>query len=324
MGLEQHRRGFYRFVSSLPIGSRAGLFVTIFCLFATFGFVSDVVSVGRHPTARIALDVVLSGVMAVLYSFIGGRSGRALTMVGGVQIAIVILISRWSPVALADTPVRTGDDLARRLSFDAFGIAIGVMVGYSALTRLLTREGSKFLRLRTEVGLAQDIHRRLVPAFSGRHSGIEFSGVAYPSGEVGGDLVDAISTADGRWIGYIADVAGHGVQAGVVLAMVKSVVRMAVARGASVDAILEQSNEVLMPLLAANMFVTAAVVQIDPTGVEVATAGHLPLLHYKAVDETVAEVHIQNFALGFFADSRYSTAHLTCARGDVLLCSRTG
>jgi serine phosphatase RsbU (regulator of sigma subunit) len=324
MRLDLHQRELHQFISSLSVRSRAVLLLTIFCLFATFGFVSDVVSVGRHPAARIAVDVALSGVMAILYSFVGTRSAGALVGVGAVQVTVTVLLATWSPIFLADAPIRAGTELARRLGFDALGITMGVMIGYSALTQLLTREGSRYLRMRTEMRLAENIHRGLVPALTGRHPGLEFAGASYPSGEVGGDLVDAVSCNDGRWIGYIADVSGHGVQAGVVMAMVKSAIRMALARGASVDTILEQTNEVLVPLMTPNMFVTAAVAQVDRTGVRIALAGHLPILHYQKTSQTVEEGYILNFPLGFFAGHQYTTTRLMCAPGDVLLIITDG
>jgi phosphoserine phosphatase RsbU/P len=324
MRLDLHQQEFHRFITSLPSRSRAVLLLTVFCLFATFGFVSDVVSVGRHPAARIALDVALSGVVAILYSFVGTRSGRALAIIGAAQVIATVLIARWSPAILADEPVRASTALARRLGFDALGITMGVIIGYSALTRLLTREGSRYLRMRTEMMLAQSIHRGLVPALAGRHPGLEFAGASYPSGEVGGDLVDVVSGHDGRWIGYVADVSGHGVQAGVVMAMVKSAMRMAIARGASIETLLEESNEVLLPLMKPNMFVTAAIVEVDTTGVHVALAGHLPILHFRRAIQTVEEAYVLNFPLGFFAGHRYVTAALTCAPGDVLVVITDG
>jgi serine phosphatase RsbU (regulator of sigma subunit) len=324
MRIDLHQREFNQFIASLPIRSRSVLLLTIFCLFATFGFVSDVVSVGRHPAARIAFDVALSGIMAILYSFVGSRNAAALAGVGAAQVVVTMLVAQWSPDALADEPVRASADLARRLGFDALGITLGVIIGYSALTRLLTREGSRYLRMRTEMLLAQNIHRGLVPPLTGRHPGLEFAGASYPSGEVGGDLVDVVSGSDGRWIGYLADVSGHGVQAGVVMAMVKSAARMALARGASVETILEQANEVLLPLMAPNMFVTAAVVQVDAAGVQIALAGHLPILHFTRATHAVEEGYVLNFPLGFFAGHQYTTAHLTCAPGDVLLIITDG
>jgi serine phosphatase RsbU (regulator of sigma subunit) len=318
MRLSLHQRDYQRFIASLPTASRAVLLLTIFCLFASFGFVSDVVSVGRHSAGRIAFDVGLSGAMAILYSFIGTRSGRALAIVGLAQIILTILIAQWSPPFLADDPIRSSAELRRRLGFDALGVTMGVIVGYSALTRLLTQEGAKYLRMRTEMKLAQNIHRGLVPVVKGRHARVEFVGASYPSGEVGGDLVDVVTGSDGRWIGYVADVSGHGVQAGVVMAMVKSAVRMGIARGASIATLLAESNDVLLPLMSPNMFVTAVFVEVDATSVQIALAGHLPILHFKRATHAVEEVSVSNFALGFFAGSPYTTLPLFCQPGDLL------
>jgi serine phosphatase RsbU (regulator of sigma subunit) len=41
------------------------------------------------------------------------------------------------------------------------------------------------------------------------------------SGDVGGDLVDLVEQDKG-WLGYVADVSGHGVSPGVVMGMFKS------------------------------------------------------------------------------------------------------
>ena len=80
MSVRLHQEEFQRFIKSLPTASRAALLVTIFCLFASFGFVNDVTSVGQHSAGRIALDVAFSGAIAILYSFVGTRSGRALRL----------------------------------------------------------------------------------------------------------------------------------------------------------------------------------------------------------------------------------------------------
>jgi serine phosphatase RsbU (regulator of sigma subunit) len=325
MSFKHHQHELQRFIRSLPIGSRAALLLTVFCLFATFGFVSDVVSVGRHSAARIAFDVGLSGLMAILYSFVGTRSGLALASLGVAQIALTVLMAHWSPPILFADVEHSSMGLSRRLGFDALGITMGVIIGYSALTTLLTREGSRYLRLRTEITLAQNIHRGLVPTVAGRHPGIVFFGASYPSGEVGGDLVDVVvGNGDRRWIGYVADVSGHGVQAGVVMAMVKSAVRMAIARGASIDTLLAETNDVLTPLISANMFVTAAFIEVEAARVQIGLAGHLPVLHFRPATHTVEEVSVHNFALGFFAGQPYATSPLTCAAGDVFVVITDG
>jgi len=324
MRLPRHQQEFQRFIASLPIGSRVELLLTVFCLFASFGFVGDVASVGRHSAVRIALDVGLSGVMAILYSFIGTRSGRALAVIAVGQVIVTVLIARWSPPILVDRPELASAALPLRLNLDALGITVAVIVGYSALTRLLTREGSRYLRMRTEMLLAQDIHRGLVPALTGRHGGIDFVGASFPSGEVGGDLVDVVTGQNGRWVGYVADVSGHGVRAGVVMAMVKSALRMALARGSSLENVLADANDVVLPLISRNMFVTAAFVEINASSIQIALAGHLPILHFKRATRSVEEASVLNFALGFFTGHPYVTAGIIGSPGDILLVITDG
>src|SRR5205814_931340 len=52
---------------------------------------------------------------------------------------------------------------------------------------------------------------------------IELAAHMLPAAEVGGDYYDVLPTDDGCWIG-IGDVAGHGLNAGLVMMMVQSVV----------------------------------------------------------------------------------------------------
>jgi serine phosphatase RsbU (regulator of sigma subunit) len=89
----------------------------------------------------------------------------------------------------------------------------------------------------------------------------EFYGVSAPSGEMGGDLVDVVEDSNKR-IGYLADVSGHGVPSDVLIAMVKSAVRMRLATSCEAQLLLEDLNRVISELTAAEMFVTMAFVAL--------------------------------------------------------------
>ena len=45
--------------------------------------------------------------------------------------------------------------------------------------------------------------------------------------KVGGDLVDALTLANGDTVGYVADIAGHGLAAGLLMGMLKTATRTA-------------------------------------------------------------------------------------------------
>ncbi len=310
---------FQQFLSSLPTRSRIALFLTPFCLFASFGFLNDVMSGGRHSTAHIAADVVFSGLMAALFIAVIVRlpGPRWLLIVSWAAAGTVLSVALNRSFADLPTPPQAAQMV--RFTFDGLGTMVAVTVGYVAFATLLAREGARFLRVNTEMSLARDIHRELAPALSGQARGFTYAGAAYPSGDVGGDLVDVFADVGGdRWIAYIADVSGHGVQSGVVMAMVKGAARMAFTRRRSLEEAFDGLNAVLLPLMRSNMFVTAAAVASEGGRFRILVAGHLPILHRHASSGLVTEATVSNLPIGFFADRPYVAADLACEPGDLV------
>ena len=310
---------FHRFLASLTGRSRAVLFAAIFCLFATFGFLTDIMSGGRHSAPHIMFDVGFSGVMAALFAFVTASSPRMLWPLLLAQVSAGTLIAATAPRIFGDGPQLTGEALRLRLTLDSAGCMVAVVCGYLAVAAFLGREGAGYLRMRAEMRLAQEVHVGLVPALAGRTERAEFVGASHPSGEVGGDLVDVFTVPDGnRWIAYVSDVSGHGVHAGVVMGMVKSAARMALTRHATLDELFRDLNEVLLPLKSSSMFVTAAAIEASADGWRVSVAGHVPILHVRCETGTVDEVTTANVALGLVANQTYTTKQLHCRSGDVL------
>src|SRR4029077_168918 len=122
--------------------------------------------------------------------------------------------------------------------------------------------GARYFRAHAEIELAHDIHNLLVPRIDARVGRFTFCGVSLPSGEVGGDLVDLVEV-DQRWIGYIADVSGHGVGSGVLMGMVKSAARMKLLTLAPLAALLDDLNDALVPVRKPGMYVTMACLRYD-------------------------------------------------------------
>ena len=96
-----------------------------------------------------------------------------------------------------------------------------IVVSYVFFVVYMRREGKESLRMRTELELAHGIQKTLVPPLGLRTSHFEVYGISQPSEKVGGDLVDAIVLPNGDAIAYVADIAGHGLQAGLLMGMLK-------------------------------------------------------------------------------------------------------
>jgi serine phosphatase RsbU (regulator of sigma subunit) len=303
-----------RFLGSLPPVTVAAGLAAIFCLFATIGLVNDIVDFGRGPAALVAANVLFSGSIAVAYAYAFTRRLAVLPFVIAAHLGYVLLVDRLVP----DQPETTAlPGVAARLRIDALLILVGVVLGYNLFIGFVTRAGRQHLRVQTEIALAREIHRVLVPDLSLRLGEYELFGLSRASGEVGGDLVDVVG-ADGPWIGYVADVTGHGVSSGLLMGMTKSAARMKLRQGLSVESLLDDLNQVLLPLKSPSMFVTfVCVVGRDGGELEFSVAGHLPILHVRR-NGAVDEVTTPQIPLGVLEGHQFRSARLACAPGELL------
>lgn len=86
-------------------------------------------------------------------------------------------------------------------------------------------------RLQKEMEVAQQIQKAILPR-TFAIEGLELSAEMWPATEVGGDYYDVLRTDDGCWIG-VGDVAGHGLNAGLTMLMIQSMIAALVRRNAS-------------------------------------------------------------------------------------------
>ena len=209
----------------------------------------------------------------------------------------------------------------------ALGICaiLAIVVGYIAIINFVRREGSRYFRIQTEIELAREIHRSLVPTFERKLDGYEIFGASIPSGEVGGDLVD-IAESSNEWIAYITDISGHGVASGVLMAMLKTSIRSGLGANRSLSGLLEGVHRTLYPLKMPNMFATAGVLQLQPgsKSVTYSLAGHPALMRYCSQQRAIVEYASQNLPLGILPEQQFATDRLECDPGDVLLMLTDG
>jgi serine phosphatase RsbU (regulator of sigma subunit) len=306
---------------NMPRRSFVTLLAAVFMTFLPIGFLIDVYSLGASSPARLLAVVAFSGCIAVGFVYSIRIDRRFLPLVIAIQIAFVL---QSNPAPFTPLPAELDDALRGRMTFDALASGASIIAAYACFMMFFRREGARYFRAHAEIALAHEIHQLLVPRIETRIGRFEFYGASLPSGEVGGDLVDLVEV-DGRWIGYLADVSGHGVGSGVLMGMVKSAARMKLLALAPLAALLDDLNDALVPVRKPGMYVTMACVRYDETaGLEFSLAGHLPILHYQAATGTVMERSIAHLPIAMFAASRYSSATVPCAAGDLFVLMTDG
>ena len=287
----------------------------IFFTFAILGFVVDVFARGRLQLPQLVFILIGSGLLGVVVVYGEINQRRRLIVVAVLAYLLLVRIfGRVFPLQQAPDPLR--------LTLDAGGLLVSVIVAYSFFLQFISGTAARYLRAQAEIDLARDIHRVLVPVVTTAHGEYEFFGFSEPSGDVGGDLVDVVGD-DGGWVGYVADVSGHGVGAGVVMAMFKSAVRMRLMTAGALANLLGDVNRVLIPLKQSNMFVTAACVRsVGRDTLECAVAGHLPIVRIRGgVPE---EVTTPQLAVGMFEAVDFQASIVECRCGDLLVLVTDG
>jgi len=212
-----------------------------------------------------------------------------------------------------------------RLAMDG-GLAIAAaMAGYIIFFLFMGTQGVRHVRVRTELELAEKVQQTLAPPLASRRAGYEIHGKSEPSSQMGGDLLDAVHDGDSMAC-YVSDVAGHGIQAGVFMGMVKSAARTALLRPGSLEDLLADLNRVLFEVKAGSAtYVTFACVRCHDGGkVEYSLAGNGPILHYHASSKTMSQLAMEQFPLGLFAHATYQSDLVNVEPGDILVLLTDG
>ncbi len=128
--------------------------------------------------------------------------------------------------------------------------------------------------------------------------------------EVGGDVYDWTELDDTFWF-LVADVAGHGVEAALNIALVRSLFREALRRGRTPGEVLFLMNQRLCHSHLGDggeMYITAAVGSVQGNVGRLASAGHPAPLLLKGGDGAVCPLSSGGFVLGAFPDATFPEA----------------
>ena len=209
---------------------------------------TDIVNNGLYPPLRLMESALLSGGLGVVYFVVANRPKWFPLLIAG----HILVVSQFDRLTPAPTPPLVGEALQARLRTDTSIVSASLIVSFILLSHFVRREGLRYVRAHTEISLARDIHRLLVPPVARRIGSFEFCGISIPSGDVGGDLIDLVES-NGHWIGYVADVSGHGVGAGLLMGMAKSSARTQLRVAEPINQLLNTLNAVLFDLRSRNV-----------------------------------------------------------------------
>lgn len=313
------RRDFW---DGLNSRARIKLAIAIFFMFGTIGIFQDLAAPGAPPWYWVMLQCIVSGCLALAWAMTSMWSKKFIPAI----VLLSAVISLGGPMLARAYPSSNMSMAAwhTRNAIEA-GICLAMVIaGYISFIRFVGTEGAEQLRLKTEVNLAQQIHEVLVPPVNQTLGRVEIFGRSKASAEVGGDLLDVFEGDHGVVV-TVADVSGHGVAAGTMMGMMKSASRVKLMDGAKLDTLVHDLNRVLFQVKGDGMFMTIAALRFHGDGaVEIAVAGHLPVLRVRASDGEVELLPNEQLPLGILEDTSFWSRTIEGTRGDLFVLLTDG
>lgn len=227
------------------------------------------------------------------------------------RVLVVISIA-----LLVSYPAVPGADSTARLAFAALALLV-----------VLALEVADRVTLKRDLELARDIQNWLVPHSVPNLCGVDIAFGTLPANTVAGDYFDVLplEAHDGPAVLFvIADVAGKGIPAGLLMACFRSCLRTLVATG-------RELREIIDPLHRAcctdsregRCFTTAFIAQYASGCLRYVNAGHNPPLLRRA-SGALTELDVGGVPFGTFAGASYEMGEIPVNADDVLVVYTDG
>ncbi len=195
----------------------------------------------------------------------------------------------------------------------------------------LVQQQRRHERLDRQLSTGAEIQAQLLPDHCPVIAGVELAARCRPAFEVGGDYYDFIPTRpqlsgrrreQGRWALVMGDVMGKGIPAGLLMTLLRGMLRAEVLSGHEPGRILHDLNAMAQEDLAhSHRFVTLFYSDYDPRARQLryANAAHNPPLIWRRQGGQVERLDAAGLLIGLQADAAFSSQQLVLEPGDVLL-----
>ena len=233
----------------------------------------------------------------------------------------IVVMTAWGNIELAVEAMRAGAQSFVQKPWDN-----------RALIQVLEREVREGRDARTrserhavEQRDARLIQRALMPETLPVTDRFEVVGAWQPAGTLGGDTYDAFCFAPDVIGLSIADIAGKGLPAALLMSSLQASVRAFALDAARPETVCASVNRLLCGQMIAGRFATLAYLRLDATRGELsyANAGHNPPLLARPTGDVIA-LDASGTVLGVFPDAEYRGALLPLGPSDRLLLYTDG
>ncbi len=291
------------------------------------GFVTEVVTSPRAVVESVennTYDILLLDLNYARDTTSGGEGLELLSRIQSMDSSLpVVLMTAWGSIELAVEALQGGgrDFIQKPWDNDRL---LGILRRHIDEGRVLREKRRQERAAIREIEEARDIQRRLLPAEMPDVRGCDIQATWQPAHDVGGDYFDAIRLNDHAVAFCIADVAGKGLPAALLMSNTQATVRAFAHTNEGPADICAQLNRVVSENNVGK-FITMfyGVLDTSRKRLRYTNAGHVPPVLMRGNDP-IQRLPEGGIVLGIFPGAMYEEAEIAVETGDRLVLFTDG
>jgi len=195
----------------------------------------------------------------------------------------------------------------------------------------LIKTNKKHENVDREISTGAEIQSQLLPDYCPIIYGVDLAAHCRPALQLGGDYYDFMSLKTNisekrkekaRWALVIGDVMGKGIPAGLLMTMLRGMLRAEVLTGLPPDRILHDLNQLAInDLDQSHRFVTLFYSDYDPRTKKLrySNAAHNPPLLWRSSEQKIFKLDTEGLVLGLQQDAEYNCGEIKLNENDLVL-----
>jgi phosphoserine phosphatase RsbU/P len=202
---------------------------------------------------------------------------------------------------------------------------VEIAASFILMTLLLGMELIDKIKIRDELELARDLQAHLLPASPPQTEEYAIAAFNRIANTVGGDIYDFVPLRDGRLAILFGDASGHGMAAGLMMAVAHAAFRTQLDVDPSPASIVGSLNRILCRAGGKRSFFSACYFLLEPNGDWVAAvAGHPQVIRVGGHGKVAERIGCGSYPLGIKQSLVWPELRGTLAKGEQLLFHSDG
>ncbi|MBA4251890.1 MAG: hypothetical protein C0425_03770 [Chlorobiaceae bacterium] len=236
-----------------------------------------------------------------------------------------VIVSAYGDLQNIRTAMNRGafDFIVKPIDFIDFEITIKKALDNLNTFNKALKSRDELILVRKELEEARALQLSMLPNTIPVLSKIDFALHLKTASEVGGDYYDFSIKDDGSLNLAVGDATGHGMRAGIMVAIMKTIF---VSDSSKLDLIdfFDVANKTIKILNLGRVMMAFMMLNIKDNRLQFINAGMPPIFVYKNSNKNIIEYQNHNMPLGAMLDSNFSLKELEVNSGDVILIISDG